>query len=322
MYPKGAMAQQLTPEQWQEKLASMSPEEIKELQKQQCPFCQIAAGKIPARKIYEDDKVLAVLDINPAASGHTLLMPKEHYAIMPMVPEETLAHLGKIAKHIAKAFQKRLFAKGTNMFIANGAAAGQQVQHFLLHLIPREDGDGIEIFQLSEGSVSPEFEKAKQTLSQNLYAVMREYVKKYPTGKKIPDVPKPTEEQLLQLVEQNQQLKELITKQPEQFKQLAKTHSQLSVLFGGVDLDAFIAKVQGKKERTEDTVDLDAIGDLLEKDISLPSPPKEHSPPQPPRSSPELAPETKKENDKQKQKKTRKEDNVDLDKVLDLLGGE
>ncbi len=313
------MAQQLTPEQWQEKLASMSPEEIKELQKQQCPFCQIVAGKIPARKIYEDDKVVAVLDINPAAAGHTLLMPKEHYAIMPMVPEETLAHLGKIAKGIAKAFQKRLFAKGTNIFIANGAAAGQQVQHFLFHVIPREDGDGIEVFQIAEGSISPEFEKVKQTLSQNLYAVMREYVKKYPTGKKIPDTPKPTEEQLLQLVEQNPQLKELITKQPEQFKQLAKTHPQLAPLFSGIGLDAFIAKVNGKKS---DDVDLDALGKLLEQDTPpLPSQPKEHSPQHPPSSLPEKAPETKSKEDKQKQKKTGKDEDVDLDKVLDLLGG-
>ena len=63
--------------------SNMSPEQIMELQKQKCPFCQIVAGKIPSKTIYEDDKVLAILDINPIAKGHVLVMPKEHYPIMP-----------------------------------------------------------------------------------------------------------------------------------------------------------------------------------------------------------------------------------------------
>ena len=72
--------------QWEEKIKNMSPEELQELQRQQCIFCQIISSKIPSKKIYEDSTCLAVLDINPAAKGHLLLLPKEHYAIMPQVP--------------------------------------------------------------------------------------------------------------------------------------------------------------------------------------------------------------------------------------------
>ena len=94
---------QLTPEQQeelQEKLKNMSPEELQEFQKKQCIFCQIIAGKIPSKKIYEDEKCLAVLDINPAAKGHLLLLPKEHYAIMPQIPDKILSHLFLVSKKL------------------------------------------------------------------------------------------------------------------------------------------------------------------------------------------------------------------------------
>ncbi len=69
--------QQMTPEQaeaMQEKLKQMSPEELKDFQKKQCIFCQIIDGKVASKKIYEDDKMIAILDINPAAKGHVLLL--------------------------------------------------------------------------------------------------------------------------------------------------------------------------------------------------------------------------------------------------------
>jgi len=138
--------QQLTPEQqkeMEEKLKNMSPEELMEFQKQQCIFCQIISGKIPSKKIYEDDKVLAILDINPAAKGHILLLPKEHYAIMPQIPEKEIGNMFVIAKRMSKLILKVLKVSGTNIFVANGLAAGQKVQHFMIHIIPRKEGDGI-----------------------------------------------------------------------------------------------------------------------------------------------------------------------------------
>ncbi len=138
--------QQFTEEQQrqlQEKMKDMSPEQLKELQKQQCIFCRIAAGKMPAHKIYEDADCTAVLDINPAAKGHLLLFPKDHYALMPQVPEELQGHLLTTAKKLSRILLKTFRADGTNIFVANGPAAGQRSQHFLIHIIPRKGGDGI-----------------------------------------------------------------------------------------------------------------------------------------------------------------------------------
>ncbi len=138
--------QQLSEEQrkqLEEKLKSMTPEQLKELQKQQCVFCQIASGKVPSKKVYEDQKCLAVLDISPASKGHLLLLPKEHYAVMPQVPEETIGHLFVVAKNLSQVLLKTFKADGTTVFIANGAAAGQRSQHFLVHVIPRKGGDGL-----------------------------------------------------------------------------------------------------------------------------------------------------------------------------------
>lgn len=138
--------QQMTEEQrreLEEKLKNMSPEELKEFQKQQCIFCQIIAGKVPSKKVYEDDKCMAVMDINPAAVGHVLLMPKEHYAIMPQIPDEEIGHIFMVAKHLSHAMLRRLKVEGTNIFVANGPVAGQNAQHFMIHIIPRKEGDGI-----------------------------------------------------------------------------------------------------------------------------------------------------------------------------------
>lgn len=139
-------AQQLTEEQrkeLEEKLKNMSPEELKEFQKQQCIFCQIISGKVPSKKIYEDEGCIAVLDINPAAKGHLLLLPKEHYAIMPQVPEQEINHLFIVAKKLSQVLLRELKVSGTNVFIANGLAAGQRAQHFMIHVIPRKEGDGV-----------------------------------------------------------------------------------------------------------------------------------------------------------------------------------
>lgn len=125
----------------QEKLKNMSPEQLLQLQKQQCIFCQIVTGKIPSKKIYEDQFTIAILDINPAAKGHVLILPKEHYAIMPQVPDEPLAYLFTAAKKVSQTLLRALKMSGTNIFIANGLAAGQKSQHFMLHLIPRKEGD-------------------------------------------------------------------------------------------------------------------------------------------------------------------------------------
>ena len=127
----------------QEKIKQMSPEELKEFQKKQCIFCQIIAGKVQSRKVYEDEKVVALLDINPANPGHVLLLTKEHYSIMPQIPDDEVAYVFMVAKSLSNSMLRSIDAQGTNIIVANGIAAGQRAQHFMAHVIPRKDNDGI-----------------------------------------------------------------------------------------------------------------------------------------------------------------------------------
>ena len=108
-----------------------------------CIFCKIVKGKIPCQKIYENDKVFAFLDIMPIHKGHTLVIPKEHHETLLDMPDDTLAELAKVAKKVSKAVKKATGADGFNIGQNNGAAAGQAVFHFHLHVIPRFNGDGL-----------------------------------------------------------------------------------------------------------------------------------------------------------------------------------
>jgi histidine triad (HIT) family protein len=138
----------------EEELANMSPEQIQELQKQNCIFCHIISGRVASKKIYEDDKVLAILDINPSNPGHILLLTKEHYQIMPQIPDDIISHVFMVAKSLSHACLRALKAEGTNIFIANGAPAGQKAAHFMVHVIPRMKTDGLGMFNLAEKKVS------------------------------------------------------------------------------------------------------------------------------------------------------------------------
>jgi len=133
-----AEQQQMSEEQikeLQEKIKQMSPEELKEFQKKQCIFCQIVSGKVQSKRIFEDDTSLGILDINPANPGHILLMPKEHYSIMPQIPEQDIVHLFMLTKSLSNAMLRSLEVQGTNIIVANGVVAGQRAQHFMIHII-------------------------------------------------------------------------------------------------------------------------------------------------------------------------------------------
>mgnify|MGYP006283034873 CR=1 FL=1 len=149
----------------QEKIKNMSPEELMEFQKQQCIFCHIIEGKVEAKKVYEDNIVLAVLDINPANPGHILLLPKEHYAIMPQIPEEELGHMFLAVRELSNSLLKALGVEGTNIFIANGAAAGQRAQHFMIHIIPRADGDNVTLEMPKKEIPAEQMEQIRKTVA-------------------------------------------------------------------------------------------------------------------------------------------------------------
>jgi len=123
--------------------SNMSVEEMNALQKQNCIFCKIAQKQIPAKILHEDDKVICILDINPASEGHILVYPKEHYMILPHIPEDTLFHMFRIVKLMSNTLLKTVQCKGTSIFVANGTAAGQKAPHVLIHVFPRREGDGL-----------------------------------------------------------------------------------------------------------------------------------------------------------------------------------
>ncbi len=155
----------------EEKIKNMSPAELAQLQKQQCIFCQIISGKIPSKKLHEDDTSLGILDINPAAKGHILLMPKEHYAIMPQLPDEIITHLFTVAQTLSQLQLRALKATGTNLFIANGTEAGQRAQHFLLHIIPRREGDNL--LHVEEKMLDQSYQKSiHASLQPRLYELL------------------------------------------------------------------------------------------------------------------------------------------------------
>jgi histidine triad (HIT) family protein len=149
----------------------LSEEEIQkriELMKQNCIFCKIVSGEISSKKVYEDDVVIAILDINPATMGHLLLMPKEHYMIMAMASDEVLGHMGVISKYLSELLKETFNAKDVNVFIANGAVAGQQSQHFMMHVIPRYDDDGLNFNLEGEKLSDDELENLANKLKNKL----------------------------------------------------------------------------------------------------------------------------------------------------------
>ena len=120
-----------------------------------CIFCKIANGEIPSTTLYEDDDFRVILDMGPAARGHALLLPKEHYANLFELDDELAAKALVTAKKVASRLKDALGADGFNLVQNNGEAAGQTVFHFHMHLIPRYKDDGAGI-SWTPGSATPE----------------------------------------------------------------------------------------------------------------------------------------------------------------------
>lgn len=108
----------------------------------ECIFCKIVAGEIPAVRIYEDELVLAFLDISPINFGHTLVIPKAHAESIAMVPEATAGRMLRIGARLGVAMKRELEADGFNLHLSDGTAAGQVVMHAHLHVVPRGAEDG------------------------------------------------------------------------------------------------------------------------------------------------------------------------------------
>ena len=110
-----------------------------------CLFCKIAAGEIPATVVREDARTLAFMDIFPGTRGHCLVIPRAHAADVTEIDPDDLAACAMAAQDLARRALGRLGAEGVNLFNSCGAAAGQTVFHFHIHVLPRYAGDGLKL---------------------------------------------------------------------------------------------------------------------------------------------------------------------------------
>ena len=133
-----------------------------------CIFCRIVRGEIPSNKIFENDQVLAFLDISPWSEGHSLLIPKEHFARLDQCSPSVMSALARQLPHLAQAISQAVQADGYNILINNGPSAGQLVEHVHFHIIPRKAGDGI-IRHFPQGKYPPgRIDRIADHIRQNL----------------------------------------------------------------------------------------------------------------------------------------------------------
>lgn len=131
-----------------------------------CIFCKIIAGEIPSTAVYEDEDFRAILDVNPAARGHVIILPKKHAANIFELEEGEAAKVFPIAKKIATALMKTYHCDGVNILQNNGEAAGQTVFHLHVHVVPRYYGDGVNI--MWKPGETPDLQAVADEIKKNL----------------------------------------------------------------------------------------------------------------------------------------------------------
>lgn len=135
------------------------------MRKDDCIFCKIANGDIPSATVYEDEFFRGILDIAPAAKGHVIILPKNHAADAMELPAEEAGRIFPVAQKVAAAVKKATGCAGINILQNNGTAAGQTVFHFHMHVIPRNEGDTVNVGwatgEYAEGESAEMAEKIK-----------------------------------------------------------------------------------------------------------------------------------------------------------------
>ena len=133
-----------------------------------CIFCKMVAGQIPVTKIYEDEVVLAFLDIGPVSDGHTLVIPVQHFEKLHDCPPDVLSRVASRLGQIAKAVATAMNSEGYNVMCNNGSVAGQLVGHLHFHIIPRNTGDGLfnrwPAYKYQEGKIDAIAAKIRENL--------------------------------------------------------------------------------------------------------------------------------------------------------------
>jgi histidine triad (HIT) family protein len=133
-----------------------------------CIFCKIALKQAPASIIYEDETVMAFLDIRPLNEGHTLVIPKKHYVDIFDIPENLLRQFHKVAKKASFAVKKAANADGISIIQQNGKAAGQDIFHLHVHVVPRFEGQKLPLFSDLREVERAKLEEMAKKIKQHL----------------------------------------------------------------------------------------------------------------------------------------------------------
>lgn len=136
------------------------------MKKDDCVFCKIVNGEIPSATIYENSDFKIILDVAPVSKGHALIIPREHYDNIYEMDADTAGKLFALGTALARGLRDELKCDGLNVVQNNGEVAGQSVNHFHMHFVPRYKGDGVSI-----GTWSPKESDSKelQDLAKNLH---------------------------------------------------------------------------------------------------------------------------------------------------------
>jgi histidine triad (HIT) family protein len=124
--------------------------------KQTCPFCDLIHGAGEVSMCFEDAEVVAFMDIQPVNTGHVLVVPREHYESIEDIPSSLASHLFQVSMQLAPVVKQVAGAEGLNLVVNSGVAAGQDVFHYHVHVIPRKSGDGFDIPLPFAGSEMPD----------------------------------------------------------------------------------------------------------------------------------------------------------------------
>lgn len=133
---------------------------------EECVFCKIISGELPSTAVYEDEDYKAILDLNPAARGHVIIIPKKHAANVFELEDEEAVKVFPIAKKIATALMKTYHCDGINILQNNGEAAGQTVFHLHVHVVPRYYDDDVKI--MWEPGDTPDLEAVAEEIRKNI----------------------------------------------------------------------------------------------------------------------------------------------------------
>ncbi|MEQ1692979.1 MAG: HIT family protein [Gemmatimonas sp.] len=141
-----------------------------------CTFCDLIRGAAEVSMVYEDAVAIAFLDVQPVNPGHVLVVPREHYETVQDIPRRVGAHLYEVASKLIPAIEAASGAGDLNIVVNSGAAAGQDVMHYHIHLIPRRDGDGFNIPLPFPGSMMPNREQM-EAMAARIGSLLRDPLK-------------------------------------------------------------------------------------------------------------------------------------------------